>query len=32
VWKTEKAWKGTCRELNMKLADGTDHPVNFQFK
>jgi hypothetical protein len=32
VWKTEKARKGTCRELNLKLADGTDHPVMFQFK
>jgi VCBS repeat-containing protein len=32
VWKTDKAWKGTCRELNLKLADGTDHPVKFRFK
>ncbi len=32
VWKTDKAWKGTCRELNLKLADGTEHPVKFQFK
>jgi Tol biopolymer transport system component len=32
VWKTDKAWKGTCRELNVKLADGTNHPVKFQFK
>ena len=31
-WKTDKTWSGTCRELNMKLADGTDHPVKFQFK
>jgi hypothetical protein len=32
VWKTEKAWKGNCRELNLKLADDTDHPVKFQFR
>jgi hypothetical protein len=32
VWKTERAWKGTCRELNLKLADGTDHLVKFEFK
>lgn len=32
VWKTEKAWAGTCRELNVKLNDGTDHPARFKFK
>jgi Tol biopolymer transport system component len=32
VWKTEKAWKGTCRQLIVKLADGTLHVANFQFK
>jgi hypothetical protein len=31
VWKTDRAWKGTCRELNLKLADGSDHRVQFQF-
>jgi hypothetical protein len=31
-WKTDRTWSGTCRELNVKLADGTDHPVKFQFK
>jgi len=31
VWKTDRAWKGTCRELNLKLADGSDHKVQFQF-
>jgi probable HAF family extracellular repeat protein len=30
-WKTEKAWKGTCRELNLKLKDGTEHTALFQF-
>ncbi len=32
VWKTQKNWSGTCRELNLKLADGTNHPVKFQLK
>jgi hypothetical protein len=32
VWKTDKAWKGTCRQLNVKLNDGTSHIANFQFK
>jgi hypothetical protein len=30
-WKTEKVWKGTCRELNLRLKDGTDHKALFQF-
>jgi hypothetical protein len=32
VWKTDRAWKGTCRELNLKLADSSDHPVKFEFR
>ncbi|MGH9845544.1 MAG: PxKF domain-containing protein, partial [Blastocatellia bacterium] len=32
VWKTDKAWKGTCRQLVVKLNDGTTHVANFQFK
>jgi YVTN family beta-propeller protein len=32
VWKTEKAWAGTCRTLVVKLDDGTYHQANFQFK
>ena len=32
VWKTSKAWKGTCRLLTMTLNDGTTHFANFQFK
>jgi subtilisin family serine protease len=32
VWKTEKAWAGTCRQLSVKLADGTVHTADFQFK
>jgi hypothetical protein len=32
VWKTEKAWAGTCRQLVLKLDDGTFHRANFKFK
>jgi hypothetical protein len=32
VWKTNSAWKGTCRKLIVRLNDGTDHVANFQFK
>jgi hypothetical protein len=31
VWKTDKAWAGTCRQLHVKLADGTSHAANFKF-
>lgn len=32
VWKTERSWKGTCRQLVLKLADGTYHRANFKFQ
>jgi hypothetical protein len=32
VWKTEKAWAGTCRQLIVKLKDGEEHIANFKFK
>jgi hypothetical protein len=32
VWKTQRSWAGTCRQLILRLADGTDHVANFQFK
>jgi hypothetical protein len=32
VWKTEKAWKGTCRKLVLKFNDGTTREALFQFK
>ena len=32
VWKTEKSWAGTCRQLVVKLIDGTVHQANFKFK
>ena len=32
VWKTDKAWKGTCRQLTVTLSDGTNHRANFDFR
>lgn len=32
VWKTAKSWKGTCRQLILKLDDGTEHRADFWFK
>ena len=32
VWKTQKAWAGTCRILTIKLTDGTTHEALFEFK
>jgi predicted extracellular nuclease len=32
VWKTNKAWAGTCRILVVKLTDGTEHSAMFRFK
>ena len=32
VWKTDKAWAGTCRTFVIKLNDGTYHRANFKFK
>jgi uncharacterized repeat protein (TIGR01451 family) len=31
VWKTNKAWAGSCRQLVVKLDDGTYHRANFKF-
>jgi len=31
VWKTDKAWAATCRQLQVKLADGTTKTANFNF-
>jgi hypothetical protein len=31
LWKTEKAWAGTCRVLSLALADGTVHRAYFTF-
>ena len=32
VWKTDKGWAGTCRVLQVTLADDTQHTAYFQFK
>jgi len=32
VWATASTWKGTCRELNVRLNDSTDHKARFSFK
>jgi hypothetical protein len=32
VWKTEKSWAGTCRQLVVKLNDGSTHIAQFKFK
>ncbi len=32
VWKTEKAWKNTCRKLVVKFTDGTTREALFQFR
>jgi hypothetical protein len=32
VWKTDKSWAGTCRQLTVELADGTTHLALFAFK
>jgi hypothetical protein len=31
VWKTEKAWAGTCRILTVKLKDNSEHSAYFRF-
>ncbi len=31
VWKTDRAWAGTCRTLVLNLADGTSHYAYFSF-
>ncbi len=30
-WKTDRDWSSTCRQLVVKLRDGTVHAVNFKF-
>jgi hypothetical protein len=32
VWKTEKEWASSCRQLIVQLNDGSYHYANFQFK
>jgi uncharacterized repeat protein (TIGR01451 family) len=32
VWKTERAWAGTCRQLQVQLNDGSVYVANFKFR
>jgi hypothetical protein len=32
VWKTSKTWADTCRQIDVRLNDGTDHLALFSFK
>ncbi len=32
VWKTDRAWKGTCRMLVVKFNDGSQHFAKFRFR
>jgi hypothetical protein len=32
IWKTDKAWKGTCRMFVLKLNDNSEHYAKFRFK
>ena len=31
-WKTEKAWTGTCRQLVLRLADGSSQRAGFSLR
>ncbi|TAK02267.1 MAG: hypothetical protein EPO36_02720 [Chloroflexota bacterium] len=31
IWKTDKAWAGTCRQLVLRLADGSEYLADFKF-
>jgi hypothetical protein len=32
LWKTEKAWAGTCRMFQLKIDDGTTHTALFKYR
>ena len=32
IWKTESSWAGTCRQLVIRLNDGSYHRANFTFR
>jgi DNA-binding beta-propeller fold protein YncE len=32
VWKTARSWGGSCRQLLLRLDDGTTHRASFEFK
>jgi hypothetical protein len=31
VWQTDRRWMGTCRQLIVRFADGTEKRANFRF-
>ncbi|MGZ4522022.1 MAG: PxKF domain-containing protein [Mycobacteriaceae bacterium] len=31
VWKTDKAWAGTCQRFTLALRDGSTHSADFKF-
>jgi hypothetical protein len=32
VWRTNKAWQGSCRQLVLTMADGSKHRADFDFR
>jgi hypothetical protein len=32
VWQTQRSWRGTCRQLVVRLRDGTEKRANFRFR
>ncbi len=32
VWKTEKSWQGTCRQVSVQFIDGQTYLLNFKFR
>lgn len=32
IWKTDRSWSGTCRQLVLGLVDGTSRRANFMFR
>jgi hypothetical protein len=32
VWKTEKSWTGTCRQVSVQFIDGQTYLLNFSFR
>jgi hypothetical protein len=32
VWKTDKAWAGTCRQVSLQFIDGQSYLLNFTFR
>jgi CSLREA domain-containing protein len=32
VWKTEKSWAGTCRQVSVQFIDGQTYLLNFTFR